>query len=66
MFAFVLKPLVRLVKRRMVFIQDQVNAWTTPARSTPIAGALSDIVRTKPELVAENALLRQQLVVLQR
>src|SRR5260370_5902546 len=66
MFAFLLKPLVLLVKRCVEFIQDRVEAWTTPASSTPVVGALSDMVRTKPELVVENALLRQQLVVLQR
>lgn len=66
MFAFLLKPLARLVKRCVAFIQEQVNTWTMPASSGPVVGALSDLVRTKPELVAENALLRQQLIVLQR
>src|SRR5258708_10131616 len=66
MFAFLLKPLVRLVKGCVAFIQDRVDAWTTLASSAPVVGAISDMVRTKPELVAENALLRQQLVVLQR
>jgi len=31
-----------------------------------VAGTLSDLVRGKPALVVENALLRQQLVILQR
>lgn len=66
MFEVVLKPLVRLVKRCVEFIQRRVEDWTRPASSAPMVGALSDLVRTKPELVAENALLRQQLLVLQR
>src|SRR5258708_24733311 len=66
MFAFLLKPLVRLVKGCVAFIQDRVDAWTTVASSASVVGAISDMVRTKPELVVENALLRQQLVVLQR
>ena len=66
MFAFLLKPLARLVKHCEAFIHDRVDAWTTPASSTPVVGALSDLLRTKPELVAENALLRQQLMVLRR
>ena len=37
-----------------------------PVTGTPVAGALGDLARTKAELVAENALLRQQLVVLRR
>src|SRR5688572_9680394 len=31
-----------------------------------VRGSLRDLVRTKPELIAENALLRQQLIVLNR
>lgn len=37
-----------------------------PATGTPVGGALGDLARTKTELVAENALLRQQLLVLRR
>ena len=39
---------------------------TKPAAPTLVAGALADLARSKPELVAENALLRQQLIVLRR
>jgi hypothetical protein len=39
---------------------------TKPAAPTLVAGALADLLRSKPELVAENALLRQQLAVLTR
>ncbi len=45
---------------------QRLLAWLKPATSTPVGGALGDLARTKAELVAENALLRQQLVVLQR
>jgi putative transposase len=39
---------------------------TQPAAPALIAGACTDLVRSKPQLVAENALLRQQLLVLRR
>ncbi len=39
---------------------------TKPAAPTLVAGALTDLVRDKPELIAENALLRQQLLILRR
>jgi putative transposase len=41
--------------------------WTKPgtARSLMV-GALTDLARSKSELVAENALLRQQLIILRR
>ncbi len=39
---------------------------TRPAAAPLVTGALADLVRTKPELLAENALLRQQLLILRR
>ena len=47
-------------------LRHRLVAATKPAAPALVAGALTDLVRTKPELVAENALLRQQLVVLRR
>ena len=50
---------LQALRRRLV-------AATTPATSRLIAGVLADWARSTPELVAENALLRQQLLVLRR
>ena len=41
--------------------------WTKPATAISLlVGTLTDLARSKSELVAENALLRQQLVILRR
>jgi hypothetical protein len=40
--------------------------WTKPALTPPFVGAVIDLTKTKPQLVAENAFLRQQLIVLHR
>jgi hypothetical protein len=40
--------------------------FTKPATDSLCAGTLADLVRTKPELIAENALLRQQSIILRR
>jgi len=40
--------------------------WTKPATGTLAGGAIVDVSRSKAALVAENALLRQQLIVLRR
>jgi len=40
--------------------------WTKPATRTPVRGAITDVTMSKAALVAENALLRQQLIVLRR
>src|SRR5205823_13549190 len=47
-------------------LRRRVPAATKPAAPILITGALTDLRRSKPELVAENALLRQQLLVLRR
>src|SRR4051812_4744488 len=47
-------------------VRDGLLAATTPAAPEMIAGTLADLTRSRPELVAENAFLRQQLVVLKR
>src|SRR5262249_52546292 len=41
-------------------------AWTKPNTTSLILGMLTDQARSKSELVAENALLRQQLIILRR
>ena len=41
-------------------------AWTKPSNTALILGTLTDLARSKSELVAENALLRQQLIILRR
>ncbi len=38
--------------------------WTKPATGTLAGGAIVDVSRSKAALVAENVLLRQQLIVL--
>ena len=50
---------VQALRRRLL-------AATKPPAAPLVAGTLADLLRGKPELVAENALLRQQLVVLKR
>ena len=39
-------------------------AWTKPNTTSLMLGTLTDLARGKSELVAENALLRQQLIIL--
>jgi putative transposase len=46
--------------------EERFKRWTKPGSSTLLDGVAADLIRTKPELIAENALLRQQLIVLER
>ena len=47
-------------------LQDRFVDWTKPSSTSLVLGTLNDLTRSKSELVAENALLRQQLIVLRR
>ena len=46
--------------------QKWIIAKTKPAQSSQLLGTAADLLRSKTELVAENALLRQQLIILKR
>ena len=43
-----------------------VSRLSKPSPSSPVFGTIADLARGKPQLVAENLLLRQQLSVLKR
>ncbi len=47
-------------------VKQRLRQWTKPDNHTPVLNAALDLTRSKAELVMENALLRQQLIVLQR
>lgn len=47
-------------------VQDRITTWTKPAGETVVISVVSDLMRSKAELVLGNALLRQQLTVLGR
>jgi len=47
-------------------LRDIVLEWTKPMSETLVGGSAQDVVKTKSELLVENALLRQQLIVLKR
>jgi len=65
------------VSRVLISIKQQVCScfhllqhgflhWTRPLNTSLLLGTLADLTRGKSELVAENALLRQQLIILRR
>jgi hypothetical protein len=46
--------------------KQHLKQWTRPATVTLVTGALSDTTRSRAHLIAENLMLRQQLIVLKR
>src|SRR5437764_5258117 len=60
------QPLKSLLKCIGNGLHQAFKTWTKPATPSQLLGTLSDLNRNKAELMAENALLRQQLIVLSR
>jgi putative transposase len=58
--------LKRLVGTSVNFLRTCFVNWTAPLTSSLPLGTLADFGRSKSELMAENALLRQQLIILKR
>ena len=66
-----------LLSRALVFIKQLLCFWlhtlqhwflsrTRPTKTSVLLGTVADLARGKSELVAENALLRHQLIILRR
>jgi putative transposase len=47
-------------------LSSRFSHWTKPLRTSLPLSTLTDLGRSKSELIAENALLRQQLIILKR
>lgn len=47
-------------------LYQRLLQWTKPTNRPLLAGTFTDLTRTRAELLAKNALLRQQLIILRR
>ena len=47
-------------------VKHLLRRWTKPNNDAPVLNTALDLTRSRTELVLENALLRQQLIVLNR
>src|SRR5215469_8240365 len=64
--AGIVTHLRRLKTSCLAALSSRLTRWTTPLRSSFLLGTLADLGRSNSELMAENAFLRQQLIILQR
>jgi transposase InsO family protein len=55
-----------LWKPFIIWLQHRIKHWAKPTTLLLIKGTLSDLTRSRADLVVENALLRQQLIILNR
>src|ERR687886_1067232 len=66
MATHVLQRLLGAARAATQALRRRLLAATRPAATPLLTGTVADLARTKSELLAENALLRHQLIVLQR
>lgn len=66
MYVRPLRRLLSVARAAAPVLPRHLLATTRPVTDSFITGRLADVVRGKPRLVAENALLWQQLIVLRR
>jgi putative transposase len=55
-----------MISKFLLWLQELIKYWIRPATPVLVSGVLSDLSRSRIDLVVENALLRQQLIVLKR
>lgn len=58
--------LIRPFRRCFGRVHRHLLKWTRSTSRSLLAGTLTDLARTKSDLLVENALLRQQLILLRR
>jgi putative transposase len=61
-----LPHLLRLKGFCLDVLHPRFVRWTKPLRAPLLLGTLADLGRSKSQLITENALLRQQLIILHR
>lgn len=62
----VLNRIKRLLGGCFHLLRHHIVCWTRPPQSSLVLGTMADLARTKSAVLAENALLRQQLIILRR
>ena len=55
-----------ILKYFLFQFQQKIKQWAKPAIQFLISGVISDLARNRSDLIVENAILRQQLIVLHR
>ncbi len=58
----ILKRIQSFVNRGLQTAGTAISRLTRPIAHSAVHGAVADLARSKPQLLAENLLLRQQLV----
>ena len=60
------KVLAGCLRPAIYYLNKHYKQWTKPDTASLVVGTVVDATRSKRDLIAENAFLRQQLIVLKR
>jgi putative transposase len=66
LFHKLLRQVTKIAHSMFRTVERRLRAWTEPATSSRVGGVATDLVKSKRELILENAFLRQQVIVLKR
>jgi len=53
-----------IIRKGVQWINQKIQQLTKPTDGSAVLETVSDLMRPKPKLVLENALLRQQVIIL--
>ncbi len=66
LFHNVLSQVTKIAKSIVNEIERHFRAWTEPSSDSMVGGVAADLVKSKRQVILENAFLRQQVIVLKR
>ena len=66
MFMKLLNRVQQMVTSGVPVLHDHLRSWTRLPSTVLTLGCIHDLARSKSQLIIENAVLRQQLIVLNR
>jgi len=55
-----------MIRNILLWFQERIYRWTKPATPPVSSDPLSDLSRSRLDLIAENAMLRLQIKILKR
>jgi putative transposase len=66
LFQNVLLQITKMAQSVFNIVDRRIRAWTEPASDSMVGGVAVDLLKSKQQVILENAFLRQQVIVLKR
>src|SRR5438552_657058 len=66
LFHKVLSQVTKIAQSMFNTVERHFRAWTEPASDSVVGGVAADLLKSRRQVILENAFLRQQVIVLKR